>query len=137
MTDNTSQDTVGTETPITPEVEPGYFQLTTPLETHGENGKTLTKLLIDPRGKLKGKDFFALVNRCKQKFPNEAKGDPYALYNGENFLALVIAKLNGITPEDLYTLPYEELPLLFMAAGPFQLIGILAKLPPGDAEKAD
>jgi hypothetical protein len=82
------------------------------------NEKTLDKLLINP-SKLKGADFFQIVEAFKTQFPASARAN-FVKYNDENYLALVIGRLNGITPEDLYKVPYCDLPSLFLRAGGFQ-----------------
>lgn len=110
----------------TEEKDPNYFYLSEPLVTHGDKGKTLNRLLLNPKGALKGKDFFQIVHNFQRKFPNDSS-NAFNIYASQNFLGLVIAKLNGITHEDLYQLSYEELPLLFISAAPFQYQGPATK----------
>jgi hypothetical protein len=97
------------------EQDPNYFNLTTPIEV---DGKQFNRLRINPRGILKGKSFFNLINRYQRKFPDEARAT-LNKYISENFLSLVLAEINQIAPEDLYKVDYGDLPLLFLQAATF------------------
>jgi hypothetical protein len=117
MTDNT--DVTETE-----ERDPAYYYLDNPLVVHGgdKGDKTFDKLRIDPRGVLKGKDLLQAISTFQRKFATDSH-NALNMYASPEFLAVVIAKLNGVTVEDIWGLPYEELPLLFLASAPFQYSG--------------
>lgn len=98
-----------------PAPDPDYFELSSPITVED---KTLARLRLNPRGVLRGKQFFALINRYQRKFPEEAR-NTLNKYVSENFLSLVLAEINGIAPEDLYKIDYADLPLLFLQAATF------------------
>jgi hypothetical protein len=104
--------------------DPNCYYFADKLVVHGgpTGDKTLDRLRINPAGILKGKDFFQLCSQFDRKFPNDSHND-FNRYASPNFLALLIAKLNGVTPEDVMSLPFEELPLLFISAAPFMYSG--------------
>jgi hypothetical protein len=113
------------ETPQTPETPPpaasdtdDYFTLSAPMNA---GKQTLTRLLINPK-RLGGKGFFGVVNQFQKRFPDIYRTS-FNLYSEIHFLALVIAKLNRITPEDLYKLEYTDLPLLMLRASAFHYSG--------------
>jgi hypothetical protein len=97
------------------QLDPNYYYLSEPIAI---DDKSVSRLRINPRGVLKGRQFFDLVNQYQRKFPDESRG-VISKYTSENFLALVIAKLNQIAVEDLYKLDYGDLPLMFMQAQTF------------------
>jgi len=99
--------------------DPRYFYLSAPITA---DGKELAFLLVDPKGQLSGKEFFELIRLYQRKFPEDARAT-FNKFTSEAFLSLVIARLNKITPEDLYKAPYEDLPLLFLQAASFQFSG--------------
>jgi hypothetical protein len=95
--------------------DPDYFYLSTPIQV---DGKEFSRLRLNPRGVLTGKQFFTITNRYKRKFPEESS-TTFNRYGSENFLSLFIAELNGIAPEDLFKLDYGDLPLMFFQAAAF------------------
>jgi len=112
--------------PETPEFEvvkdendPRYFYLSTPINVEG---KEISQLLLDPKGKLTGRDLFELVRTYERRYPESAR-TTFNKFVSEPFLGLVIAKLNKIAPEDLYKMAYEDLPIMFLQAGSFQFSG--------------
>ena len=96
-----------------------YFILGKPLVIAD---RKLDRLLIDPRGTLAGKDFFSLIAEFRRQFPDLYR-TTFNLYSEINFVSLVVAKLNKITPEDLYKLDYGDLPPLFLRAAAFHYSG--------------
>jgi len=96
-----------------------YFYLSSPINA---DGKEITYLLLDPRGKLTGKEFFEMIRLYQRKYPEDSRST-FNKFTSEAFLSLVIAKLNKITPEDLYKAPWEDLPLMFLQASSFQFSG--------------
>jgi hypothetical protein len=96
-----------------------YFELSTPIYV---DGKEFKRLRINPKGILKGKQFFALIGRYQRKFPDEAR-TAFNKFTSENFLSLVLAEINRIAPEDLYKVDYLDLPLLFLQASAFHFAG--------------
>jgi len=96
-----------------------YFYLSAAINV---DGKEISRLLLDPKGKLTGRDLFDLVRTYERRYP-ESSRTTFNKFISEPFLGLVIAKLNKITPEDLYKMAYEDLPLMFLQAGSFQFSG--------------
>jgi hypothetical protein len=96
-----------------------YFYLSSPINV---DGKEIGYLLLDPRGKLTGKEFFEMIRTYQRKYPEDSRAT-FNKFTSEAFLSLVIAKLNKITPEDLYKAPWEDLPLMFLQAASFQFSG--------------
>jgi hypothetical protein len=84
--------------------ETDYFMLAEPISV---DGRSIDRLRINPKGVLKGKQFFSLVQRYQRKFPDEARSN-FNKFTSENYLSLVLAEINKIAPEDLYKLPYED-----------------------------
>jgi hypothetical protein len=105
---------VVTETPLA-ELDPDYFYLSQSIDI---DGQPVNRLRINPRGVLRGKQFFDLIGRYQRKFPEEARTS-INKYVSENFLSLVIAQINEIAPEDLYKVEYGDLPLMFLQAATF------------------
>jgi hypothetical protein len=99
-----------------------YFVLSKPLVAGKEK---LTRLLIDPKS-LGGRGFFNVVAEFRRQYPDIYRVT-FNLFSEINFLSLVIARLNKITPEDLYKLDYTELPLLMLRASAFQYSGGVMK----------
>lgn len=100
--------------------DPRYFYLTHPINA---DGRELHYLLLDPEVKdLGGRELMKLISTYHRRFPEEARSNVHQIqkYTSENFLSLVLAKLNGITPEDVYQVPYKQLTNLFARAGAFQ-----------------
>lgn len=100
--------------------DPRYFYLSKPINA---DGRELHYLLLDPEVKeLGGRELMKLIATYHRRFPDEARSNihPIQKYTSENFLSLVLAKLNGITPEDVYQVPYKQLTALFSRAGAFQ-----------------
>src|SRR6266436_988780 len=108
------------------EDEDDYFYLSTPISV---DGREMTRLRLNPKGVLKGKQFFTLIKRYQSKFPDEARTN-FNKFTSENFLSLVIADINKIVPEDLYKMSYEDLPLLFLRAASFHFSGGKPKAAP-------
>jgi hypothetical protein len=101
--------------------DPRYYYLTNPISV---DGRELGAIRIDPKGIINGRDWFTILAQHKRKYPEEAgRGNPLHRYLEEGYLSLVIAKLNKITPEDLYKIDPEELPTLFTEARTFQFSG--------------
>jgi hypothetical protein len=96
-----------------------YFYLSAPINV---DGKEIKWLLLDPKGVLTGKDLFELLRTYQRKFPEDSRVT-FNKFTSEVFLSLVVAKLNKITPEDLYKMHYEDLPLMFLQAASFQFSG--------------
>lgn len=96
-----------------------YFYLSEPIVV---DGRSIDKLLVNPKSVLTGKQFFAVINRYNRKFPEEARSS-FNKYVSENFLSLVLAEINKIAPEDLYKVSYADLPLLFLQATSFHFAG--------------
>jgi hypothetical protein len=96
-----------------------YFYLSSSITV---DGREIKWLLLDPKGVLTGKDLFELLRAYQRKSPEDARVT-FNKFTSELFLSLVIAKLNKITPEDLYKMPYEDLPLMFLQAASFQFQG--------------
>lgn len=123
-----STDVVETELQIVkPENQndPRYFYLRKAIEV---DGRELKFLMLDPDlGEFSGRDFFKLDALYRRKYPEEVarQSTPWQKYTSESYLSLVIAKLNKITPEDLYKVPYKELSKMFLQASPFQFSEIL------------
>ena len=105
--------------------DPRYFYLRKAIEV---DGRELKYLMLDPDlGDFSGRDFFKLDAVYRRKHPEEVSRQttPWQKYTSESYLSLVIAKLNKITPEDLYKIPYKELSKMFLQAAPFQFSEIL------------
>jgi hypothetical protein len=81
----------------------------------------IPRLKVDSR-ELSGTKFFEILENFNRTYPRLAA---LALnkYDTEQYLGLVIAELNQITPEDLRKLSFTELPLLFMRARSFVYAG--------------
>jgi hypothetical protein len=101
------------------EPDSDYFYLSSPIFI---DGKEFTRLRMNPKGVLRGKQFFAIVDRYRRKFPDEARTS-FNKFTSENFLSLVLAEINKIAPEDLYKVDYLDLPLLFLEAASFHFSG--------------
>jgi hypothetical protein len=111
---------VATSNGDTPPQDPDYFYLSSPITV---DGKEFTRLRMNPKGILKGREFFRIVDRYQRKFPDEARSS-FNKFTSENFLSLVLAEINKpLTPEDLYKLDYVDLPLLFLQAASFHFSG--------------
>jgi hypothetical protein len=96
-----------------------YFYLSSPISV---DGREFTRLLMNPKGVLKGRSFFTLIDKYQRKFPDEARTN-FNKFTSENFLSLVLAEINKIAPEDLYKCAYEDLPLLFLQSASFHFSG--------------
>jgi hypothetical protein len=105
------------------ENEDDYFYLSSPILVEG---KEITRLLLNPKGILKGKSFFSIIRRYQNKFPDEARTS-FNKFTSENFLSLVLAEINKIAPEDLAKIDYTDLPLLFLRAASFHFSGGVRK----------
>jgi hypothetical protein len=100
-----------------------YFYLSSPIVVEG---REIRWLLLDPKGSLTGKDLFELLRSYQRKYPEDSRVT-FNKFTSEVFLSLVVAKLNKIVPEDLYKMPYEDLPIMFLQAASFQFSGGKAK----------
>jgi hypothetical protein len=101
--------------------DPSYYYLANPIEV---DGRELSAIRIDPKGIISGRDWFNILQTYKRKYPEESRGgNPLHRYFEEGYLSLVIARLNKITPEDLFKIDPEELPNLFTEARIFQFSG--------------
>ena len=112
--------------------DPNYFYLSVPINV---DGKEFTRLRINPKGVLKGKQFFSLIGRYQRKFPDEAR-TAFNKFTSENFLSLVVGEINKIAPEDLYKVDYVDLPLLFLEASAFHFSGGAKRATTPEGEEA-
>ena len=109
------------------ENDPRYFYLRNPIDV---DGRIIKYLAIDPDiGPLTGRDHFAINASYIRKYADEMllQTMPYQKYKSENYLSLVIAKLNKIAPEDLMKVGYKERAQLFTRAYLFQFSDVLDK----------
>jgi hypothetical protein len=100
--------------------DPRYFYLKNPIDV---DGREIRYLMLDPDlGGLRGRDHFQIGVTYARKFPDEISRQttPWQKYLSENYLSLVIAKLNKIAPEDLFKVPFKDRSKLFMQAATFQ-----------------
>jgi hypothetical protein len=110
--------------------ETDYFKLAEPINV---DGRSIDRLRINPKGVLKGKQFFSLVQRYQRRYPDEARSN-FNKFTSENYLSLVLAEINKIAPEDLYKLPYEDLPVLFLRAASFHFSAGVRQATPVESE---
>lgn len=108
--------------PVAEEDDSKYFYLSKPIQA-GE--KTLERLLLDPIG-LSGRKYFELTKRFRAEYPETFRSS-FNKNSEEEFISLVIAELNEIAPQDLYKIPFNELPLLFLRASSFLYSGGVKK----------
>jgi hypothetical protein len=101
--------------------DPNFYYLAKAIDV---DGKTISQIRLNPKGIISGRDWFMLLALWKRKYPEEvARGNPLHRYMEEGYLSLVLAKINKITPEDLYKIDPEELPTLYTEARVFQFSG--------------
>jgi hypothetical protein len=100
---------------LKPEDDPRYFMLSKPIRA---GTRTLDKLLIDA-STLDGVTYFQLVEEWNRRWPGAVRRFPVKSQD-DNWLMLVIAKLNDIPPEDLAKLNFTDLNTLFPRSLAFQ-----------------
>jgi hypothetical protein len=95
-----------------------FYELGEPITV---GSRQITRLQVDSR-ELSGKKFFEVLALFNRRYPRLAALS-LNKYDSEEYLSLVLAELNEITPEDLSKLSFTELPLLFMRARSFLYAG--------------